>query len=89
MTVSKAQDTSREWLLPRLGCQEGTIGEIRGRLEATEREKAELQRKLTHLTGYQAGPGMGAMPYLASDLKKQLEMVHQQLAFKDQEVDAL
>jgi hypothetical protein len=62
------------------------MGEMRGRLEAAEREKAGLQRKLTQFTGYQAGPGMGAVPFLGSDLKKQLEMVHQQLAFKDQEV---
>jgi len=74
-------------MLPsRLGCQEGTLGEIRGRLEATEREKAELQQKLAQFMGYQAGPGMGTVPYLGTDLKKQLEMVHQQLAFKDQEV---
>lgn len=72
-----------------VGVSGGDHRGVRGRLEATEREKAELQRKLTQFTGYQAGPGMGAMPYLASDLQKQLEMVHQQLAFKDQEVNAL
>ena len=56
---------------------------MRGQLEATERERAELQRRLAQASGQQAGM---AGQLLGSDLRKQLDMVHQQLAFKDQEV---
>ena len=75
----------------RLGWQEGAIGEMRGQLQATERERAELQRRLAQASGQQAGAGAeaGTGQLLGSDLKKQLDMVHQQLAFKDQEVRGL
>ena len=56
---------------------------MRSRLEAAEKEKAELQRRLAQLTT--ASSPQPHHPFQA-DAHRQLETLHRQLSFKDQEV---
>lgn len=64
----------------RLGNQEGTISIMRARVEAAEKEKADLHRQLHQAFAH------GAVSYQTAELQTHLDSVNKQLAFKDQEV---
>jgi hypothetical protein len=79
--------TELRHLQQQLATAEGTNKLLRSNLSAAEKERLGLRQRLAALEG--RGAAIGANQFTVNEIQKQVDVLKQQLAFKEQEVDDL